>query len=231
MPMWSVATEWQIYFVFPLLLLARRRLGAVASIVLGLLVGYASIPLTVALGREYLQMACPWMLGAFALGMAAAEISAMEGEPRLAWRERVPWRLLAASLAIALCLIRLYPSDRLLITWYWTDLITGLATSCLLIGCTLSMRRGDRGLRSMPLNVFSSRWAVTLGAFSYSLYLVHQPVISLIHLGVRRWQGAAYFATMLVVATPLCLASGYLMFHAVERRFLPSKASPKQANL
>ena len=38
-PHWSVATEWQIYFALPLLVVARRRLGLVATVALAFAVG------------------------------------------------------------------------------------------------------------------------------------------------------------------------------------------------
>ena len=39
-PMWSVATEWQIYFLFPLVLLpVWKRFGAAAAVGAGFLIG------------------------------------------------------------------------------------------------------------------------------------------------------------------------------------------------
>ena len=68
-PMWSVATEWQIYFLFPLILLpAWRRLGRLPVVVIGFVVGL----LPALLLRTDLIFACPWYLGLFAMGMVGA---------------------------------------------------------------------------------------------------------------------------------------------------------------
>src|SRR5207237_1181285 len=56
-PLWSVATEWQIYFVFPALLLPFwRRWNALPTILLAFAVGYAPH----FLGGESLDPASPW---------------------------------------------------------------------------------------------------------------------------------------------------------------------------
>src|SRR5678815_519667 len=58
-PLWSVASEWQIYFFFPLLLLPlRRRFGNGAMLGAAALLGYA--PLLVA--PQASHRAVPWYL-------------------------------------------------------------------------------------------------------------------------------------------------------------------------
>lgn len=69
MALWSVAIEWQIYFVFPLLLLPIwRRFGSAAAIAAGFAVGLLPLVIT----RYDLSVACFWYIGLFALGMAGA---------------------------------------------------------------------------------------------------------------------------------------------------------------
>src|ERR1041384_5313971 len=58
-PLWSVASEWQIYFFFPLLLLPSwRRFGMVGALLGAAAVGYA--PLVFAAGPAH--VAIPWYL-------------------------------------------------------------------------------------------------------------------------------------------------------------------------
>ena len=83
MAMWSIAPEWQIYFVFALILLPIwRRLGSIATIVVGFIIGL--IPhFTLKMGHNY-DWACPWYIGLFALGMAGA-VTVFSPHPRRLW--------------------------------------------------------------------------------------------------------------------------------------------------
>jgi peptidoglycan/LPS O-acetylase OafA/YrhL len=70
-PLWSVATEWQIYFFFPWLLLPLwRRFGLVTAFLVAAVVGY--VPLAIVTARA--SAAIPWYLALFALGMGAAAV-------------------------------------------------------------------------------------------------------------------------------------------------------------
>jgi peptidoglycan/LPS O-acetylase OafA/YrhL len=67
------------------------------------------------------------------------------------------------------------------------------------------------------------RWLQWIGIFSYSLYLVHLPLIHVsetifVHLGMgnRFWENGLRYAVML----PLSLLCGWLFFMLVERWFL-----------
>ena len=74
-PLWSVATEWDIYFVFPLLLLPLwRKWGMGAVLAAGFGLGW--LPHFLLPPASNLDWACPWYLGLFTLGMGAATIHA-----------------------------------------------------------------------------------------------------------------------------------------------------------
>lgn len=69
MALWSVATEWQIYFLFPLILLPIwRRFGNASALVVGF--GLGLIPSLFPL--QDVQGACFWYVGLFALGQVSA---------------------------------------------------------------------------------------------------------------------------------------------------------------
>ena len=71
-PMWSVATEWQIYFCFAIILIPlSRKVGTAILVPLGILIGVA--PTLVLHGSWDQRIACFWMIGLFAMGMVAAE--------------------------------------------------------------------------------------------------------------------------------------------------------------
>ena len=244
-PMWSVATEWQIYFLFPLLLLpARRLLGLGASVAVAFAVGFGLL----AFFFNRFSGVSPHFLGLFALGMAAADIN-FSPKPRLAaLRERLPWGGLALAFLLVLCVLSLRHSAWPLFVAV-KDVLVGASTACLLVSCTRFLTRrhaantpaSDLSTDDLPaavrsplvLRVLESRAAVTLGTFSYSLYLVHAPVLAVCQAALRPLSlpPTAALALMLGVGTPLALAVSYLFHLAFERPFLShalAKAEEKQ---
>ena len=65
-PMWSIALEWQLYFVFTFILLVLwRRFGILATLMIALIVGIAPHFMF----NQAFDFVWPWFLGLFALGM------------------------------------------------------------------------------------------------------------------------------------------------------------------
>ena len=221
-PMWSVATEWQIYFLFPFLLLPIwRRYGIAPAVAAGFVVGF--IPHFIFRGR--LDAAVPWYLGLFAMGMAAAVVSFSDKSQIASFRSRMPWLPLTLILGVALAVtIKIWP-DRLLIS----DPLAGAAATCLIMYCG-TMYSNSRS--SVLMRIFQSRWAVLLGVFSYSLYLVHSPLISLVHIALRsqHFSPLSRFILLPVVGVPVILAVSYLFHLAFEKRFLGSSMQPETQN-
>jgi peptidoglycan/LPS O-acetylase OafA/YrhL len=175
-PLWSVASEWQIYFFFPLLLLpVWRRWGMGAALAIAAALGYA--PLLFAKGPA--MVAIPWYLLLFGLGMAAASIGfAPVGLPaRL--RAGVPWRVVSSGLwlgcaAFGLLLGRVWFAHKPL-----TDLLVGLAMAALLVSLGMRAQASAPPAQGWFLQLLQSRPLLALGHFSYSLYLTHLPVLAL----------------------------------------------------
>jgi peptidoglycan/LPS O-acetylase OafA/YrhL len=76
-PMWSVATEWQIYFSLPILILIWRRWGVAALVASGFGIGLFLVPLfDIFIRFVYpgclVSTMCPWYFGLFALGRPVA---------------------------------------------------------------------------------------------------------------------------------------------------------------
>jgi peptidoglycan/LPS O-acetylase OafA/YrhL len=211
-PMWSVASEWQIYFLFPVLLWVWRRQGMAATVAFAFL---ASLPLTLARGTLAMTGMCPWYLGLFACGMAAA----CRGKPGPArgWPGTL---IIAAGVATVLLF---YGALFILL-----DILMGAATAALLAYC--GERDGEAGPRALTLRILESPPAVGLGAFSYSLYLVHYPLLSLASnlMMARNFGTNLYFLIMMLVVCPLVLAASYGFSLVFERPFLshPARATP-----
>ena len=227
-PMWSVATEWQIYFLFPLLLLpVWKRFGSGAAVAAGFVVGL--VPLFLFFDR--FSGVSPQFLGLFALGMAAADLNFSSQPAPAAWRERLPWGSLSGTGLLVLIIVSLKHSS-----WpqevAFKDILVGLATACLLVACTRSLTRHQetatdqrsetRGHGSLALRLMESRPAVLLGTFSYSLYLVHAPVLALCQAALRplHLSPPLGLALMLGGAVPLALLVSFAFHLAFEKPFL-----------
>lgn len=221
-PLWSVATEWQIYFAFPLLLLPLwQRFGPAAALLAAAAVGYA--PLLFA--KPGASSAAPWYLLLFALGMLAAGIGFSERPLERALHQRINWARLSLGLC-AFCALGGTLGGRI---WFrflpLTDLFVGLGAASLLVYCTSrSTRQGEPG---WLLRILESQPLVGIGRFSYSLYLTHLPVVALCYFaakasGVSRTPLLAL--SMLGAGVPASLIVAYAFHCSVERHFLKARA-------
>jgi peptidoglycan/LPS O-acetylase OafA/YrhL len=227
-PLWSVATEWQIYLLFPVLLALWRRHGIASALAAGFAIGNGVAALSGWLDQPALGKLCPWYAGLFALGMAGAVRVQGESAPGPG-RGRGSGRscLLAAALGvIALFLAGLAARHGVDATTMFVDLLVGVSATCLIV------RRARRPARDVVtsgrglLRLLESRPTLVLGSFSYSLYLIHFPLLALQGRLLRDWgwpEEDRYWA-LLLVATPLCVLAAFLFHLAFERRTVPGPA-------
>ena len=221
-PLWSVATEWQIYFLFPLVLLpVWRRLGAAASVGVGLVLGVA--PHYVFRGR--FDPALPEMIALFALGMAAGiNFSARAQERR---RRELPW----GALTLAGCALVVLLSGRgpgwVSQHFVWVNPVVGAAAACLLVFCTNLLTNDRQTPGRLLLRVLDSRPAVALGAFSYSLYLIHWPLLALIQVPLLRHHVSSSRSFVITLAAlPVIVLIAYVFHRVFERPFM-GQARPR----
>lgn len=223
-PMWSVATEWDIYLFFPLLLLPiLRRSGIGATVVAAYVVGIAPHFLL----HRWLDLTSPWYLSLFAIGMTGATVGFSQ-DPRLTTaRNRFPWGgisvVLAALLVVAFAVkpARL-PSYPL----YFVEPILGLAVTCLLIHCTNGVMRAEGSRAPWILRLLERPPLVACGLFSYSIYLVHAPLlmIALPLLHRASLLPTVKLAVLWLIAGPLILLCCYGFHCLFERPFMPHYA-------
>ncbi len=236
--LWSIATEWQIYFLFPFLFLPIwKRFGEAA------LVGVATIlAAIVVLSFPSIAKGCPWFVILFAFGMIAARWS-LQPSP---WMKRIPWGWLGTALVVGMYfMVRAFvvqdakgnpylPFEwfrifavRGQIGWYQlTDIVFGAATFCFLLHGTWATLDGRA---SKFLAFFTWRPLVFVGAFSYSLYLIHMPVQNVIlkltsHLGLSR---PVLYLAMVALYIPFVVLCGYGFYQLFEKPFL---GAPKPKN-
>ncbi len=218
-PLWSVATEWQIYFFFPLLLLpVWRKFGALAALLIGFAVG--CLPLALASDTAY--AANTWYLGLFALGMGAAGINVASRPREQALRERAPLGVVTLAL-LAACALGITALIRF---WFrvlpLSDALVGLTTAAALSYLTRRALDANPSSRPIALRVLEAPALVGLGRFSYSLYLTHLPVVALCYLTLEHLElsAAKRMGALVALSLPLSLAVAFAFFWVVERRFM-----------
>lgn len=208
---WSIAPEWQIYFLFPLLLIALRYVKPIV-----LAIGVTVVVVSGQLASGFVEVLAPYshmqtqFLALFVFGMGAAwYTTATNVDPRR-------MRLLAGTLTAATVAVFVLVGYRGVLTnLYWFDLMTGFVMAVLLVALFTSVTgfRHVRGLLARPQLVF-------MGLFAYSIYLIHAPLLILWDrfvidpLGLT---GMTQYLTTLLVAVPVVLLFAY-GFHLLAER-------------
>jgi peptidoglycan/LPS O-acetylase OafA/YrhL len=220
---WSIAVEWQIYFAMPILVWAWRKYGAGFVVGAALTLGYA---LMFGFSETRLERANPHYLGMFALGMLAAYVVRSEQPVFARLRERVPWAWLGLSaFLVAAGLVRYWGLGPSTSRFPYLDLPVGVMATALLISTSSAPS-------SLLERVFSFRPLVFVGTFSYSLYLIHAPLLQLLWqyglnpLGLR---SDALFLVLMTAGLALVLLCSYLFHLAFEAPFMRAASSERSA--
>jgi peptidoglycan/LPS O-acetylase OafA/YrhL len=208
---WSIAIEWQIYFLFPLILwVARRRGVAVAAALTVAVVVAAHLVARSGPPFDKIDHLTPQFLALFALGVLAVDLGRGAHAAQL---RRPAGAIAAAAFAAVVAFALIAGSERTVAAYFWVDLVFGLAAACLL--CALCA--GGAAWIRWPLQ---SRAGLRLGLFSYSIYLVHAPVVGVLDVYAVRPLGlapVAHFAALVAIGVPAVLAVSWgfhLLFEA-----------------
>jgi peptidoglycan/LPS O-acetylase OafA/YrhL len=210
---WSIAVEAQLYVLFPLLLLMVRRWGAVVML--------ATVTLVVAtvgvLGPHVARLdvfviqSPPDLAALFAVGVVSAGIVGASGARR-SW----PWAALAlAAAAPVLATIWWQGSVWTLDHLFWVDLALGPAVACLLAGLAT-------GHPAPLLRLLDARPLRDLGAWSYSLYLTHGPIVVVVYEKIvagRVPRGVPAFLVSLALVVPLTIVFARVFASVFETPF------------
>jgi peptidoglycan/LPS O-acetylase OafA/YrhL len=211
--LWSIPVEWHIYFTVPLLFLCWRKFGIAMTTVAWVFAGYAFLWL---LAEP--SIASPHYYGLFAIGGAAA-LAMSAGGGRL--RTHVIGRgapVIASGAVWAL--MTFIPSW----SWYlrnyqWCDLSFAVFAALFIAWiaeCPSALRRR-----------LEARVWVQLGTMSYSLYLVHTPLLACFDAKFNAMPGidaGRKFFLLSLFACPVILALTYVFHRMFERPFLASRA-------
>ncbi len=222
-PMWSVATEWQIYFLFPLILLPLMKKSTAAMLAAAVAISVA--PMFLFRTGEDAQ---PWFTILFSLGMIGASVNFSSAKTWSHIRTKISWGPIFAFFVLSSgCLIG-YSSPRSGLSWKFfliQDTVIGIATMTFLVFATNSVLANQR---NALVKVFDSPKILFLGAISYSLYLLHVPIICLVDIAIRSTgiRGNLGALCYLVLCPVAAVGGSYLFYLAFEKPFTVRR-SPK----
>ncbi|MEU7339090.1 acyltransferase [Streptomyces sp. NPDC007074] len=209
---WSIGVEAELYLVFPLLLLIRRRLGAVVLLAgVTLLVVAHGLTANGGTPVEGLNGLTPNLAPVFVAGLVGAGgVVASERVRRLPWH----WAAALAALPVlALIVVKgpVWTVDH----YFWVDLAVVPAMTLLLVA--VSTGRPD-----VLTRLLSTRPVRALGDFSYSLYLVHLPIVMVVVREVAPHVVSAGLPTFwftLLLGVPASVLGAWLFSEVFEMPF------------
>ncbi|TMR13935.1 acyltransferase [Nonomuraea turkmeniaca] len=210
--LWSIAVEAQLYLVFPLMLLVVRKMGA--AVMLGavtLIVVAVGALAPVVPAVDLLMRLTPQFAALFAMGAVCAGIvNARERTSRLAWH----WFAAAAAVPVLLLIVVAGP-EWVIENFFWVDLAVGPAAGLLLTGVAT-------GKPGWLVRLLDTRPLRRLGSFSYSLYLIHSPIVVMVNrlvVAPHVPQGMPAFLLTLALAVPASVGAAWLFATVFESPF------------
>lgn len=226
---WSIAVECQIYLIFPLLALVWRRYHPLFAALIVCALSFASVGALAPTWLGHLpsygtNSIVPQYVGLFGMGMFAASIHT---RPTHLWQRLARWRvwdaLSVGAFALLVTLATWWWPLKSLLAWLTFDFITGAMAVGLLLAAEYPGRLN-------PIRAaLSWRPLVWIGGFSYSLYLIHAPLIQVLWQYGLRPLGLSDLTTYLLLllgGVPLIVLAAWAFWWLCERPFLNSRSAP-----
>ncbi len=211
---WSIAVEWQIYFLFPLMLWLGRKTSITKSVMCTVaLVIVAQEATRLGSPLNKIHHLTPQFLALFALGVLAVHVQRSGRAAQL----RVPVMLVGLGAIALFAVLAVVEGSVWVVDRYFSiDILFGLGVACL-----LAVMHGGGLPRAR--RVLASRIGLRIGLFSYSIYLLHGPIVALLDEDLLRPMHLAplvTFGVLLVVGIPLILGVCYVFHLMFEAPFL-----------
>lgn len=224
---WSIAMECQIYLFFPAFLVLWRRYASLFATVVVVLLSFAALfwltqtwvgRLPYYAGFTFV----PQYFGLFAIGMGAASAYTAQSAR---WRRLRDSYLCEGAALVCFAALALTVN---IAPIYVLDLFTALGTVGLLFAAT----RTGAAWRNPVRAALEWRPLVWIGGISYSIYLIHAPLIQLLwQYGLRpmRLGNLPTYLALMAIGAPLVVAASWLFWYGCERPFLNARpGSPKR---
>lgn len=219
-PFWSIALEWHIYFLLPLLALILARLGGLLFLPVALALAaaiewFATHPPQFLQGLNMTILHPSYFVFLFVMGIFAAWM-AFGYRKSFAWPEKLCMLMLTCAVcSFLLTQLLQYPINDLASAMKFADhsRTIDLAFAPLSAILLLWLVRGESRLKSLCVSALESNKLVRIGHFSYSLYLVHIPILAIVNHSIESLRlptnlAHLHFALLVVIggAISLCFA-------------------------
>lgn len=212
--LWSIAIEAQLYLLFPWLILVMQKRSPMTLMTLIAIPAIAIAALVPGAAKMY-----SWFAILFVAGMMAAHY-AHRPDPRRGLRPPLAYALCAIGLTGTCYMV--YQSAILgqqldATTLIVSDLFCGFGTAAFLYAATVSPGTwAERWL--------SARWLVRIGVASYSLYLIHHPLLQVLYVYKPSFVNSPELeaAYLMLVGLPAIVAVSFLFSRIFEKPFVKS---------
>jgi peptidoglycan/LPS O-acetylase OafA/YrhL len=241
--MWSVAAEFRIYLFFPLILFLWKKYNAVATILASVIIALVSSITLIYLNKWNIDInftgpgVSPYII-LFTMGMIAAELSYSNHHKtlriknlyqKLSYTTKIlaPF-IVVALFALAKIALKNGPSrENVFIIKDIMDILIGILFAFILFNLSLIQSSNPQ---SGVLKLLLWKPLAWIGTFSYSLYLIHSPILQLISTYLLSRVNSSISTKsylLIVIGTSLAIIISYFFHLLFERPFFKSHAKPK----
>ncbi len=214
--LWSIGIEAQLYLLFPFLILLMQKGSPLLLLITVTIPTIMLVNLVPGAGKTY-----SWFAILFVFGMMAAHFSyrpSLKIGPKA--KTGIVLSVAGALTTIGIVTYNLNQGKTaadtpILIS---SDIAFGLSTATFLYAATVAPG-------SWIERFFSMKWMVRIGIFSYSLYLLHHPLLQIFYVN----KPALFLGSeltmlyLLVVALPAIICVSWLFSQIFERPFVKSR--------
>ena len=219
--LWSISIEAQLYLLFPWLILVMQKRSPL------LLLFLTAVPsLLVAAFVPGAAKMYSWFAILFVAGMMAAHY-AHRPDPVKGLKPAYGFAIFWSGFLATFYMVyqqAVVGKSLDAATLIASDLTCGLATAAFLYSATIS----PGGLAQRAL---SSKWLVRIGVASYSLYLIHHPLLQVLYVNRPSWATTPELesAYLVVIALPAIVLTSLAFSWVFERPFVKSYLPAEKA--
>lgn len=210
---WSIALEFQLYFFFPILVPLFLLLPRVVALAFTTVAAYA---LSLYLDSSPFYSTSIHLLAAFSAGIATASLLGSKLEAPIA-KSAWGWVMIAGCFTGVILVLTLREALNLRL-----PIAIRFADFLLAVGISIFLLRSISG-KDAASNRIAVQLLSRLGQFSYSIYLMHFPLLQVfwqLALQNSAWDSLTKYGIIMLLGVPLVIGACWLFYLVCERPFL-----------